>query len=315
MPHDDDRGHVPVLRDAVLRVIDPQAGWLLVDGTVGAGGHAEAWLMAAPGTRVVAIDRDPAALHVARTRLAPFGDRVRFVHGNHRDLLDHLSALRTDAADAVLLDLGMSSLQLDDPQRGFSFRHEGPLDMRMDPRSGEPAATLVNEAPAEELVALLRRYGEERFAERIVGAICGRRGPAPFVTTTDLADVVRAAIPRRFHRPGFDPATKTFQALRIAVNAELEDLESVLPSAWTALREGGILAVISFHSLEDRCVKRYLRQRADPCVCPTGLPECLCGRHPDAEILTPRPIRPTPQEIEHNPRARSARLRAARKLP
>jgi len=307
--------HVPVLLDEVLHILAPQPGQTLIDGTVGAGGHAAALLGASPSTHLVGLDLDPRALATATQRLKAFGDRAQLIRGNYRRLPHHLATLAIEHADAVLLDLGMSSLQLDDARRGFGFRRDGPLDMRMDPNRDITAASLVNHGTPAELVDLLRNYGEERFARRIVEAVCRERSKAPIETTSQLANIVRDAIPRRFHRLGSDPATKAFQALRIAVNDELGNLDDGLPAAWSVLRAGGLLAVISFHSLEDRRVKRFLRQLANPCTCPPGLPECVCGKLPEAEILTPRPIRPTAEEIARNPRARSARLRVGRKLP
>jgi 16S rRNA (cytosine1402-N4)-methyltransferase len=303
------------LVEDVVRLLAPQPDDLIIDGTLGGGGHAHALLTAQPAATLIGIDRDPAALAAAERRLAPVAGRVHLVHGSYADIPEHLRSLGFEAADAVLLDLGMSSLQLDDPSRGFSFRREGPLDMRMDPSSAVSAATLVNESSPDELLAILRSYGEERHARRIISAIERRRQTKPIETTTELAETVRRAVPQRHHRPGLDAATRTFQALRIAVNRELEALDRGMPAVWSILRPGGRFAIISFHSLEDRPVKQFFRRMADPCICPRDLPECLCGRTPEAAILTPRPIRPSAEEIEANPRSRSARLRAAQVLP
>ena len=300
--------HRPVMRTEAVRFLAPDRGGIYVDGTVGLGGHAAAILTAGPEARLIGIDRDPQALRYAAARLAQFGDRVRLVHGNYRDLTEILSGLGIEAIDGFLLDLGLSSLQLDAPERGFSFRADGPLDMRMDPTQKTSAADLVNAASVEELARILRDYGEERFAGRIARAIVAAR---PIETTGALAEVVRRAIPRRFHERRIDPATRTFQALRIAVNDELRNLQDGLAAGFAALRPGGVIVVISFHSLEDRIVKRFFRKLATPRY------ESLAPGPPlppQAEVLTKKPLRPSEEEIGENPRARSAKLRACRKL-
>lgn len=306
--------HLPVMRDEVVRLLAPRAGAMIVDGTVGLGGHAEAILDAAPEVSVVGIDLDPEALALATERLARFGERVRLVHGNYRDVAAYLEDLGTGPVDGFLVDLGLSSLQLDRPSRGFSFREDGPLDMRMDPTAGPDAAQLVNTATQSELQTILSRYGEERFAGRIARAIVRARANATISTTSDLAAIVRDAIPRKFHPRSIDAATRTFQALRIAVNRELENLEAGLEAGFGALRPGGVLAAISFHSLEDRIVKGFLRHKALSCTCPPDFPVCVCDKRVEVEILTKRPIVPRDEEVEGNPRARSAKLRAGRKL-
>ena len=300
--------HRPVMRAEAVRFLAPDRGGIYVDGTVGLGGHAAAILTAGPEARLIGIDRDPQALRYAAARLAQFGDRVRLVHGNYRDLAEILSNLGIEAIDGFLLDLGLSSLQLDASERGFSFRADGPLDMRMDPTQKTSAADLVNEASVEELARILRDYGEERFAGRIARAIVAAR---PIETTGALAEVVRRAIPRRFHERRIDPATRTFQALRIAVNDELRNLQDGLAAGFAVLRPGGVIVVISFHSLEDRIVKRFFRKLATPRY------ESLAPGPPlppQAEVLTKKPLRPSEEEIGENPRARSAKLRACRKL-
>ena len=300
--------HRPVMRTEAVRFLAPDRGGIYVDGTVGLGGHAAAILAAGPEVRLIGIDRDPQALRYAAARLAQFGDRVRLVHGNYRDLAEILSNLGIEAIDGFLLDLGLSSLQLDAPERGFSFRADGPLDMRMDPTQKTSAADLVNAASVEELARILRDYGEERFAGRIARAIVAAR---PIETTRALAEIVRRAIPRRFHERRIDPATRTFQALRIAVNDELRNLQDGLAAGFAALRPGGVIVVISFHSLEDRIVKRFFRKLATPRY------ESLAPGPPlppQAEVLTKKPLRPSEEEIGENPRARSAKLRACRKL-
>lgn len=307
-------GHTPVLCREVVRLLDPRPGGAYVDGTVGLGGHAAALLEAEPKITLLGIDRDRETLARAAERLAPFGDRVHLVCGNYRDVGRHLAELGIEAADGLLLDLGLSSFQLDCAERGFSFRAEGPLDMRMDRDAPRTAGDLVNRSSAEELEAILVRYGEERFARRISRAILAARASRPIETTEDLAAIVRRAIPGRFHPRRIDPATRTFQALRIAVNEELENLAAGLEAGFRALRVGGTIAVISYHSLEDRIVKRFFREKSAPCTCPPDLPVCVCGKKVEAEVLTPRPVVPSAAEVSANPRSRSAKLRAARKV-
>jgi len=306
--------HTPVLRDEVVRLLTPRPDGVIVDGTVGLGGHAEALLEAAPTARLIGIDRDPEAIDRARERLARFGSRVTLVHGNYRDLDRLLDELGVDRIDGLLLDLGVSSLQLDDASRGFSFRLDGPLDMRADPTSGPTAAEWIASAPQTEIAEVLASYGEERYAKRIARAIDEARRREPIATTAALAEVVRAAVPASYRRGRIDPATRTFQAIRIRINGELDALEGGLRAGFGRLARGGVLVVVSFHSLEDRIVKRFLREKAADCVCPPELPECVCGKRVEAEILTKRPVAPTPTEVEANPRARSAKLRAARKV-
>ena len=306
--------HQPVLMREVVDLLSPRAGAVIVDGTIGMGGHSEALLSAHPTIEIIGIDRDEDALSIAKKRLASFGDRVRLVHGNYRDCVDLLSALDVDRIDGFLLDLGLSSLQLDRPERGFSFRASGPLDMRMDRTSGASAADLVNDASAEELSGIISRYGEERFSHRIASAIVAARTKGRIETTDELAEIVYDAIPRKFHPPRIHPATRTFQALRIAVNDELSNLESGLEASFSILSAGGVMAVISFHSLEDRIVKGFFRYKALSCICPPDLPVCMCDKKVEMEVLTKKPIVPSDEEIDANPRARSAKLRAARKL-
>lgn len=304
-------GHVPVLLSAVLEGLRPRSGMSFIDATLGAGGHAAALLEAsAPDGRLLGFDRDAAALEVARRRLARFGDRVRVVHASYAQIGRLAPAHGFEAVDGILFDLGLSSLQLDDPARGFSFRFDAPLDMRFDPRHGITAAELVNELPEERLAALLREYGEERHARRIARAIVAAR---PVRTTGRLAEVVARAVPRARHER-IHPATRTFQALRIAVNEELEALERALPQAVELLRPGGRLAVISFHSLEDRIVKRFMRREAQDCLCPPEQLVCTCEHVARLRVITRKPIMATEEEIAANPRARSARLRLAERV-
>lgn len=302
--------HVPVLLEEVLQYLAVAPGGQYVDGTVGAGGHAAAILRASvPGGRVLGLDADPEAVDVAGRRLAPWGDRAVLVVANFRDLSQVAAAHGFAGVDGVLLDLGVSSVQLGSPRRGFSFQSEGPLDMRFDPRRGPSAADLVNELPEEELAEILWRYGEERAARRIARAIVARR---PITCTRELAELVAEVVPRagKTH-----PATRTFQALRIAVNDELAALTEALPQAVQLCRPGGRVVVISFHSLEDRIVKRFFLREARDCICPPELPVCRCGHRATVRILTAKPVRPKPEEVRANPRSRSARLRAAERLP
>ncbi|MFC2077653.1 16S rRNA (cytosine(1402)-N(4))-methyltransferase RsmH [Candidatus Bipolaricaulota bacterium] len=305
--------HQPVLRDEVVQLLTRAAGQTIVDGTVGLGGHAEGLLDADESTRVIGIDCDEAALSVAADRLERFGERVRLVHGDYRDVSKHLESLGVERIDGFFLDLGVSSLQFDDADRGFSFRNDGPLDMRMDRSAGRPAADWVASASAEEITEVLRRYGEERYARRIARRIVAARSSDPIDTTVSLRRIVHGAVPDAYFAGSIDPATRTFQAIRILVNEELESLRLGLDVGFNALTPGGIVVVISFHSLEDRIVKGFLRGKAASCVCPPDLPECLCDKEIEAEILTRKPIVPGDEEIAGNPRARSAKLRAAKK--
>jgi 16S rRNA (cytosine1402-N4)-methyltransferase len=307
-------GHVPVLRDEVVRLLAPKSGVIIVDGTVGLGGHAEAILSAADGSRLIGIDRDEAALGRARVRLAPFGERVTLVHGDFGDVDRLLDGIGIDWIDGLVLDLGISSLQLDDPTRGFSFRLDGPLDMRMDRSAGPAAADWIASASQTVIAEVLSTYGEERYAARIARAIDEARQQGPIETTAALAGIVRAAVPAAYRHGRIDPATRTFQAIRIRVNGELDALEAALHDGFARLSRGGVLAVISFHSLEDRIVKRFFQRATADCICPPELPTCVCEKRVEAEILTKRPIVPGTDEVGENPRARSAKLRAARKV-
>lgn len=306
--------HIPVLTQEVVQYLTTGRGGTLVDGTVGLGGHAEALLLADPDARVVGIDRDPHALERARERLRRFAGRVDLVHGNYADIGGHLALLGLGSVDGVLLDLGVSSMQLDDPERGFSLRADGPLDMRMDPTCGPTAAEWLATTSVVDLARAIGQYGEERYARRIARAIEAARGRSPIETTSQLVEVVHRAVPGIYFAQRIDPATRTFQALRIAVNGELAALEQGLREGFRALTLGGVFVAISFHSLEDRIVKTFFRERAASCVCPPNFPECRCGKKVEAEILTRKPMVPSDLEIQKNPRARSAKLRAARRV-
>ena len=304
--------HVPVLRDRVVAWLAPTAPGLLVDATVGLGGHAAALLEAAPGLHLVGLDRDPEAIERARQRLQPFSDRVRLIQGPFAELPAVLGTLDSPPVAAVLADLGCSSLQLDSAERGFSFARCGPLDMRMS-GAGPSAGDLVNQAAEDELVRVLREYGEERRARRVARAIVDARRRRPLRTTDELATLVAGAVGGRGSQR-IHPATRTFQALRIAVNDELGQLERFVEPAVRALRPGGRIAIISFHSLEDRIVKHSLRRLAGACVCPPEAPVCSCRPERLVEVLTRRAERPDEDEVAANPRARSARLRVAQRV-
>ena len=281
---------------------------MLVDATVGLGGHAEGLLERYPEVRLLGVDRDPRALELAHERLRRFGDRVALVQGRHEQLIEILRQQGIDAVSGVLADLGVSSMQLDDASRGFSFRFDAPLDMRMGPDSVS-AADIVNTTSEEELMRILREYGEEPMARRIARAIALAR---PLDTTTQLADVVRSV--KRAKRPhDIDPATLTFQAIRIAANEELIGLDRFVDDAVSVLEPGARIAVIAFHSLEDRIVKRALRRLEGECTCPPGLPVCACGAKRVVTVLTHRPVTASEEEIDRNPRSRSAKLRVAEK--
>lgn len=299
-----------MLFQAVLSALAPQPGGRFIDATVGAGGHAAGLLAATtPGGRLLGLDRDPAALAVARQRLSAYGERVRLVQASFADLATIARTYEFAPVDGILFDLGLSSLQLADPKRGFSFQAEGPLDMRFDPTQDLTAADLVNNLSMNDLAELLYQYGEERESHRIARAIVQAR---PIRSTRQLAEVVARAIGGRRGRT--HPATRTFQALRIAVNDELGQLEAALPQAVALLRPGGRLAVITFHSLEDRIVKAFMRRESRDCICPPGLPVCVCGHTASLRLITRKPITPSAEKVQTNPRSRSAKLRVAERM-
>jgi len=300
--------HLPVLVSQVVTALAPSAKGWIVDATVGLGGHAKALLEAQPEARLLGLDVDPEALELARDRLAVFGRRVVLVNASYGSLTEIASDQGVTHADGVLFDLGVSSLQLDTPSRGFSFRHDGPLDMRFG-LDGATVADLLTDIEEEELVRALREFGEEPRARRVARAIVRARQKQPIRTTGELNRVVHAALGQR--RGRIDPSTRTFQALRIAVNRELESIPSAIEQAARLLRPGGRLAVIAFHSLEDRLVKRALRRLSGRCVCPPGSFACQCRPERLLEVLIPKPLTPGPEELADNPRARSAKLRVA----
>ena len=317
--------HYPVLYNEIIHALRPRSGGVYVDGTVGAGGHAEGILHASsPDGLLFGLDVDPRAIEIAREKLATFGARVIIRQASYTTIGDQLEALGWREVNGVLLDLGVSSMQLDSPERGFSFSKEAPLDMRFNPENPTQAADLVNNLSEQDLSELIYRYGDERSARRIAKAIVKAR---PVETTTRLAEIVSQAVGYRATRSRakngrfekqekrqLHPATRTFQALRIAVNRELETLEAGLPNVMRVLAPGGRLAVIAFHSLEDRIVKDFFRRESKDCICPPRQPVCTCGHHASLVELGRTPIRPMAKEIYLNPRSRSARLRVAEKL-
>jgi 16S rRNA (cytosine1402-N4)-methyltransferase len=306
--------HVPVLAEEVRQALAVEPGATVIDATFGSGGHAELLASDLRGSgKLIAIDRDPSVRPYFDRFRKRSGIQGRFLRGEFSLVLEQLASNGV-RADAVLFDLGVSSMQIDRPERGFSYATDAPLDMRMDPSSEISARELVNESPERDLTRIFRDYGEERYARQIARAIARRRRDQPFERTGELVETIKAAIPAPARFGDGHPAKRVFQALRIAVNEELGSLEAALPAALQMLRPGGRLAVISFHSLEDRVVKRFLRAEERGCTCPPDFPVCVCGHEPALRALSRRPIRPSAQEIAANPRAASARLRAAVKV-
>jgi 16S rRNA (cytosine1402-N4)-methyltransferase len=306
--------HIPVLAGELIELVDPRPGEVAVDCTFGGGGHAR--LIAerlGPAGTLICVDRDPLAEEHFAELSAELPCHVRFIRATFVSALEQLQQERVKP-DIVYLDLGMSSMQVDTWSRGFSYAYDAPLDMRMDPDQGLTAQDILNTWDERRLARLLREYGEERYARQIARAVGRARSQHELTSTHELVDVIKSAVPVHAPFASGHPARRTFQALRIAVNDELGQLDAALPLAWELLRPGGRLAAISFHSLEDRSVKRFLAARARGCVCPPELPICVCGRRPEAELLTRRAVAPTAGEVAANPRARSAHLRAARKL-
>lgn len=304
--------HQPVMVKEVVESLHCKAGGIYVDGTVGGGGHAyEILEQSAPEGMLIGIDRDKEALEEAESRLRGFGRRKVLVKGNFVDIAAILFELKIKSVDGILLDLGVSSHQLEEAGRGFSFAQEAPLDMRMDREQGFSAGDLVNNFAESELAKIIREYGEERMAGRIARAIVRKRSAAPILTTTELAAVVRQAVPAAYGRQRIHPATRTFQAIRIAVNDELVDLPRAIRSGIGVLSGGGRFSIIAFHSLEDRIVKNEFRRGEGGCTCPPRLPVCICQHKAVLKVLTKKPLRPGPEELARNPRARSARLRTA----
>ncbi len=306
--------HVPIMLGDVMELLRPERGGIFVDGTLGGGGHSEGILKRLGDGKLYGIDRDGEAIAAASKRLKPFGDKFEAIRGNFFDMQELLGSVGVTRVDGILLDLGVSSYQLDAPQRGFSYHEEAPLDMRMDDRANLTAYDVVNGYSHDEFTRIIRDYGEERYAARVASAIVREREKQPIKTTTELADIIKYTIPAANRREGPHPARRTFQAIRIEVNGELEELGAAIQRAHDMLAPGGVLAVITFHSLEDRIVKQTFRTFEHPCVCDPKAPICTCGRVPTARVLTKKPIVPGEEELESNPRSRSSKLRAIEKL-
>lgn len=306
--------HKPVLLDECIEALAIRPEGVYLDGTLGRAGHSREIVRRLTTGRLICVDRDQAALDAAEERLAPWRERVTLVHSNFCALDAILDGLGLDGVDGMLFDLGVSSPQLDDASRGFSYRTDAPLDMRMDQTDTLTARAVVNEWPQEELRRILWQYGEERYAPAVAGAIVRARDKRPIETTLELVEVVKGAMPPAALREKQHPAKRTFQAIRIAVNDELSSVDRMIQAAVPRLNQGGRLAVITFHSLEDRIVKTGLAAFAKGCTCPPDFPVCVCGKTPDVKLISRKPILPTAEEIAENPRARSAKLRAAEKL-
>lgn len=306
--------HRPVLLDECIEGLNIKPEGTYVDGTLGRAGHSLEIAKRLTTGCLYGIDRDLAAIQAAREKLSSFGERFIPLHGNFTDLSELLTGAGAPSVDGMLFDLGVSSPQLDDPERGFSYMHDAPLDMRMDQTQTLTARTVVNQWPQEELRRILTDYGEERYAPAIAGAIVRVRGQEPIETTFQLVDVIRSAMPAAALREKQHPAKRTFQAIRIAVNDELTAVERVVDQAIDHLSPGGRLCIITFHSLEDRLVKQGFAAAAKGCICPPDFPVCVCGRKPKIKLVTRKPILPTGKELEENPRSRSAKLRIAEKL-
>lgn len=307
--------HRSVLLEETLNMLDPRRGGVFVDATLGMAGHAEAILRANPNNIVIGLDQDADAVTLATKRLEPFAERVSIFHSSFSELTRVLKETGHEKVDGILADLGVSSLQLDDPKRGFSFRFDAPLDMRMDASAGVPtAAELLETLSEEEIANIIYRFGEERFSRRIARRIIERRAAGnPVTTTGELAELVERSV-RRSPKDKIHPATRTFQALRIAVNRETEVLENLVDDAVESLKSGGRLAIITFHSLEDRIVKQAFQRMSGKCQCPPKIPQCICGARSEVEVLTRKPIVPGDEEMAANPRSRSAKLRAIKKI-
>ena len=308
--------HVPIMVREVTDLLQPERGGVFVDGTLGGGGHSEAILKLLPANgRLIGIDRDTTAIEAAAKRLQPFSDRFTALHGNFFHMKSLLLQRGVSKADGILLDLGVSSYQLDEASRGFSYRAEAPLDMRMDQTAALTAADVVNGYPEKELIRIFRDYGEERFSPLIARRICEKRAEKPIETTTELADLIAGAIPAKFrYKEQQHPARRVFQAIRIEVNGELQGLREAVDSCIDLLSPGGRIVILTFHSLEDRIVKTAFRTAENPCVCPPKSPQCVCGRRPYGRILTKHPLTACEQEQRENSRSACCKLRAMEKL-
>ena len=306
--------HVSVLLEECIENLNIRPDGIYVDGTLGGAGHSSQIAARLTTGRLIGIDRDPVALQAAGERLAPYKDRITLVHSNFSEMAQVLKDLNISGVDGILLDLGVSSPQLDDGSRGFSYMTDAPLDMRMNNGDSLSAETVVNTWPQEELKRILYTYGEERYAPQIAAAICHRREEAPIKTTLELVDIIRSAMPPAALREKQHPAKRSFQAIRIAVNDELGAVEKIMKDAVGLLNPGGRLAIITFHSLEDRIVKTGMNEAAKGCTCPPSFPVCICGKKPLVKIISKKPIISTEEELKDNPRARSAKLRVCQKI-
>ena len=306
--------HISVLLQECLDGLNIKPDGIYVDGTLGGAGHSRCIAERLTTGRLIGIDRDPVALKAAGERLKPFGDKVTLVHSNFCDMAQVLKDLDIPGVDGILLDLGVSSPQLDDGQRGFSYMADAPLDMRMNNCDSLDACTVVNTWSQEELKRILYTYGEERYAPQIAAAICRRRQQSPVSTTLELVDIIRSAMPPMALREKQHPAKRSFQAIRIAVNDELSAVEKIMTDAVDLLNPGGRLAIITFHSLEDRIVKLGMNEWAKGCTCPPGFPVCVCGKKPRVKVISRKPIIASETELEENPRSRSAKLRVCEKI-
>lgn len=306
--------HKPVMVSEVMELLSPKDGGIYVDATLGLGGYTEAIFQIAPYAKVIGFDVDPNAIREAKGRLEQFSDQVIYINENFSLIDTVLSGLGVDEVDGIVADLGVSSYQIEESGRGFSFTRDEPLDMRMDPRLKVTAEELVNKSSEQELTAIIKEYGEEKWAKKIARNIVRARESRPISSSLELAGIVSASIPRKFHPRNIHPATRTFQAIRIAVNKELDNLRVFLTKSPFLLKRGGRIVVVSFHSLEDRIVKAEFKRLSSPCTCPPRLPACVCGKKSVLKILTPSPIKPSMEEAIENKRARSAKLRAGERI-
>ena len=307
--------HIPVLYREIMEIMAPKAGETFVDCTLGGGGHSKGFLeRTSPNGRLIGIDQDLEALEAAKKNLAQFGERVRYIHSNYENLSAILAAEAPEGVDGILFDIGVSSHQLDDAERGFSYMHDAPLDMRMDQTKDFSAYEVVNRYSEDELYRIIRDYGEENWAKRIAQFIVEKRKIKAIETTGELVDIIKAAIPKKARMDGSHPAKRTFQAIRIEVNSELEVLEKTIEQAVKNLKKGGRLGIISFHSLEDRIVKEKFKYLAAKCICPPEMPICCCNKVAEVKILTKKPVVAQADELESNSRAKSAKFRAVEKI-
>ena len=306
--------HISVLFGESIAALNIKSGGIYVDGTLGGGGHSHGILSADDNAEVIGIDRDIEAIAAAKERLRKFSDRVTIVNRNFSEIKDILQELGIPGIDGAILDLGVSSYQLDNPERGFSYMKDAPLDMRMSQTASKTAYDVINSYSCEELTRIFYEYGEEKWSKRIAEFICEKRKEKPFNTTSELVDVIKAAIPKKARLDGGHPAKRVFQAVRIEVNEELSVLSEAVKDFVSSLKSGGRIAIITFHSLEDRIVKQTFGELARGCICPKEFPVCMCGRKPEIKIISKKPVLPTYEETENNPRSKSAKLRIAEKL-